>query len=130
MRAVAEAHKSHKKMKSVLTAFYCCVENAPKHKGNLRKHRTCWKTVTVQIRRRHTPRVARWFLFKPKIQIWVNFGGSCNGRCWYILCTLGPFYGLFLYFMDIWYSSWKFGIFFPFWYFVRRKIWQPCIRPR
>jgi hypothetical protein len=25
-------------------------------------------------------RVARWFVFKPKIQIWVNFGGSCNGR--------------------------------------------------
>jgi hypothetical protein len=25
-------------------------------------------------------RIARWFVFKPKIQIWVNFGGSCNGR--------------------------------------------------
>jgi hypothetical protein len=25
-------------------------------------------------------RAARWFVFKPKIQIWVNFGGSCNGR--------------------------------------------------
>jgi hypothetical protein len=25
-------------------------------------------------------RVARWFVFKPKIQIWVNFGGSCDGR--------------------------------------------------
>jgi hypothetical protein len=73
-------------------------------------------------------RVARWFVFKPKIQIWVNFVGSCNGRCWYILWTLGPFYGLLLYFMDIWYSSWKFGIFFPFCYFVRRKIWQPCCR--
>jgi hypothetical protein len=24
-------------------------------------------------------RVARWFVFKPKIQIWVNFGGPCNG---------------------------------------------------
>jgi hypothetical protein len=52
----------------------------------------------------HCTRVARWFVFKPKIQSWVNFGGSCNGRCWYILCTLGPFYGLLLYFMDIWYS--------------------------
>jgi hypothetical protein len=56
---------------------------------------------------------SRWFVFKPKIQIWVNLGGSCNGRCWYILWTLGPFYGLLLYFMDIWYSSWSFGIFFP-----------------
>jgi hypothetical protein len=31
-------------------------------------------------------RVARWYIFKPKIQFWVKFGGSCNGRCWYILC--------------------------------------------
>jgi hypothetical protein len=35
------------------------------------------------------------------LQIWVNFGGSCTGGCWYILWTLGPFYGLLLYFMDI-----------------------------
>jgi hypothetical protein len=25
-------------------------------------------------------KVARWFVFKPKIQIWETFGGSCNGR--------------------------------------------------
>jgi hypothetical protein len=49
----------------------------------------------------HTTRVARWFVFKPKIQIWVNFGGSCNGICWHILWTLGPFYDLLLHFMDI-----------------------------
>jgi hypothetical protein len=24
-------------------------------------------------------RVARWFIFKPKIPIWVNFGGPWNG---------------------------------------------------
>jgi hypothetical protein len=41
---------------------------------------------------------ARWFVFKPKIQIWVNLGGPCNGRWWYILWTLGPFYGLLLHF--------------------------------
>jgi hypothetical protein len=28
---------------------------------------------------------ARWYVFKPKIPIWVNFGGPCNGRCWYFL---------------------------------------------
>jgi hypothetical protein len=28
-------------------------------------------------------RVARWYIFKPKIPIWVNFGVSYNGRCWY-----------------------------------------------
>jgi hypothetical protein len=41
------------------------------------------------------------FSNQPKIQIWVNFGESCNGRCWYILWTLGPFYGLLFYFVDI-----------------------------
>jgi hypothetical protein len=30
-------------------------------------------------------RVARWFIFKPKIPIWDNFGGPWNGKCWYIL---------------------------------------------
>jgi hypothetical protein len=44
---------------------------------------------------------ARWYVFKPKIQICVNFGGPCNGRCWYILWTFGPFYCLLIYFMDI-----------------------------
>jgi hypothetical protein len=51
-------------------------------------------------------RVARWFVFKPKLKFWVNFGGSCNGICWYILWTLGQIYGLLLYVMDIWCSSW------------------------
>jgi hypothetical protein len=30
-------------------------------------------------------RVARWYIFKPKSQIWVIFGGSRNGKCSYIL---------------------------------------------
>jgi hypothetical protein len=30
-------------------------------------------------------RVARWFVFKPIFQIWVNFGGSRNRKSWYIL---------------------------------------------
>jgi hypothetical protein len=30
-------------------------------------------------------KAARWFVFKPKIKIWVNFGGSCYGKSWYIL---------------------------------------------
>jgi hypothetical protein len=85
------------------------------------KTNTHWRPLSQTV----VHRVARWFVFKPKIQIWVNFGELCNRRCWYTLWTLGPFYGLLLYFMDIWYSSLKFGIFFPFWYVVRRKIWQP-----
>jgi hypothetical protein len=35
------------------------------------------------------------YIFKPKMPIWVNFGGSCNGRCWYILWPFGLFYGHF-----------------------------------
>jgi hypothetical protein len=62
------------------------------------------------------------------IQIWVNFGGTYSGKCWYILWTLGPFYGLL-------YILWAFGkvsdnlvYFSPFWYFVLRKIWHPCLK--
>jgi hypothetical protein len=74
-------------------------------------------------------------IVKPKIQIWVNFGGSCNGRCWYISCPFGIFYVRLLYFVAIWYILWPFGIFYghsvhflPFWYIVWRKIWQPWLR--
>jgi hypothetical protein len=47
---------------------------------------------------------------------------------WYILWTFGIFYGHLVYFMDIWYILSTFGIFFPFWYFLPRKIWQPCTK--
>jgi hypothetical protein len=30
-------------------------------------------------------RVARWYIFYPKIQIWVNCEGACDGRCRHIL---------------------------------------------
>jgi hypothetical protein len=52
-------------------------------------------------------RVARWFVFKPKI--WVNFGGPCNGRYWYILWPFGLFYGNLVYFVAIWYILRLFG---------------------
>jgi hypothetical protein len=32
-----------------------------------------------------TFRVARWFIFKPKIPIWEKFGRPWNGECCYIL---------------------------------------------
>jgi hypothetical protein len=38
-------------------------------------------------------RVARWFVFKPKILILVNFLGACNKRDWFILWPFGLFYG-------------------------------------
>jgi hypothetical protein len=45
-------------------------------------------------------------IFKLKIQIWVNFGGSWNGSCWYIICKIGLF-GV------IWSILGLFGISFP-----------------
>jgi hypothetical protein len=51
-------------------------------------------------------RVARWLFFKPKIQIWVTFGGSCNERCWYRLWTFGLFNSHLTYLMDYWYIVW------------------------
>jgi hypothetical protein len=46
---------------------------------------------------------------------------------------VGLFYGRLVYLTDTWYFLWPFGkfyghfgIFFPFWYVVARKIWQPC----
>jgi hypothetical protein len=32
----------------------------------------------------------------------VNFGGPCNVRCWYILWPFGIFYGHLVYFIAIW----------------------------
>jgi hypothetical protein len=55
-------------------------------------------------------RVARWFVFKPKIPIWVNFGESCHGKSWYILWPFGLFNGYWKHFMAIWYIFPRFGI--------------------
>jgi hypothetical protein len=30
-------------------------------------------------------RVSRWYILRPKIPIWVNFGGTWNRKGWYIL---------------------------------------------
>jgi hypothetical protein len=47
--------------------------------------------------------VARWFIFKSKIQIWVYFGGPCNVKCCY-------FYDRLVYFTAICYNLCPFGI--------------------
>jgi hypothetical protein len=36
------------------------------------------------------------------------------------------FFGHLAYFTAIWYVG-HFDIFFPFWYVLPRKIWQPCL---
>jgi hypothetical protein len=69
--------------------------------------------------------VARWYIFKPKIPIWVNFG----------IEDVGIFYGHFVHFAALpkWYIFWPFitfcghliDIFSPFGYVVQGKIWQP-----
>jgi hypothetical protein len=58
-------------------------------------------------------RVARWFVFKPEIQIWVNFRGPWIGKNGYILWPFGIFYGHLGYFMTIWYILCSFGTFVP-----------------
>jgi hypothetical protein len=78
-----------------------------------------------------TYRAARWFVFKPKIPIGVNFGGPLIGKCvilnghleyfrhlgyfmtiWYILWPFGTFYDHLVHFMTIWYMLWPFGTFY------------------
>jgi hypothetical protein len=53
-------------------------------------------------------------IFKPKFQIWVSFGGSCDKRCWDILCTFCSFYRNWVYFMAIWYIFWSLGVLYRF----------------
>jgi hypothetical protein len=83
-------------------------------------------------------RVARWYIFRPKIPIWENFRESSNGRYWYSLCPFGfllpfvIFYCHLVYFEAFWCILLPFGIIsdhlvhFVIWYVVERKIWQPC----
>jgi hypothetical protein len=55
-------------------------------------------------------RVARWFLFRPKIPIWVYFAGSWNRKCCYIFWSFGIFYDHWVYIMAFTYFI---VIFFP-----------------
>jgi hypothetical protein len=70
----------------------------------LAKSKKCQKGNVV------TCRLARWNIFKPKIPIWVHFGGFYNGRIWYIISNwyilqpFGIFCGHLVYFV------WLFGI--------------------
>jgi hypothetical protein len=60
----------------------------------------------------HDYRVARWFVFKPKIPILGKFWRAQSKRCWYILLTFGIFYGHLGYFMTICYILCSIGTFF------------------
>jgi hypothetical protein len=72
-------------------------------------------------------RVARWYVFKPKIQIWVNLGIEGLG-----INIVGILYGHLEYDSAIWYVSFlticKFSghfVYFPRFGIKKRKIWQP-----
>jgi hypothetical protein len=65
--------------------------------------------------------VARWFIFKPNILIWVILEGLR-------LENVEIFSGQLEHFMIIWYILCSFGTFLRFWYHVPRKIWQPWIK--
>jgi hypothetical protein len=104
--------------------------HVPKYKGVWCEVVRAYLNTCVQVSRIHIKmlpnRVARRQIFKPIIPIWVNFGGSCKGRCWYtyfmanwsVLRQFRIFCGHSVYFRVI--------SFFLFWYVVPRKIWQPC----
>jgi hypothetical protein len=70
-------------------------------------------------------RVARRHTFKPNIPIWVSFGGSCNGRCWFILWPFGLFYGHLINYVTIWYILWLLVYFSRFGMLLKEKSGNP-----
>jgi hypothetical protein len=72
--------------------------------------------LSIIHRSLHLPKqlskVARWYIWIPKIPIWVYFEGHWNAKCWYNLWTLGIFYCHLVYDMALWYIFWPSGIYF------------------
>jgi hypothetical protein len=54
--------------------------------------------------------------FKPKMQIWVNFGGPWNWKGWHTNSTNGKLESI----TAIWYILWSFGNLVPLWYIFPR----------
>jgi hypothetical protein len=57
-----------------------------------------------------TTRVARWFVFQPKIPNWEKFSEPQIGKYWNILWPFGKFYGYLGHFVTIWYILCSFGM--------------------
>jgi hypothetical protein len=74
----------------------------------------CFENVSKKLSVLYCTRVARWFVFKPKIPIWVNFGGS------YRMENARIFYDHLKYFTVIWYILWPFGNVVVIWYIFLR----------
>jgi hypothetical protein len=77
-------------------------------------------------RNRRKGRVARWFISKPKIPFWVNFGRSFDERCCYVLWPFGIVYGQLVSFMPFGAFCAYLVYFLWFWYFVPRKSGNPA----
>jgi hypothetical protein len=60
-----------------------------------------------------------------KIPIWVNFGGSGNGRCLYIKRPFVLFYVCLVNFVALWNILWLFGVFFRFGMLYQGKYGNP-----
>jgi hypothetical protein len=63
------------------TAFFCN-NGIIVFLENWRKSQKIVSTTLTTSYIQQSIRVARWYIFKPKIPIWVNFGVCCNKRCW------------------------------------------------
>jgi hypothetical protein len=62
------------------------------------------KQVKKKLNFELLPRANRWYMFIPKIPIWVHFGGPWNGNCCYILRSFGKFMSLsYTYIVAHWY---------------------------
>jgi hypothetical protein len=68
----------------------------------LRRIERLFRFLTELLRIVFPARVARWYIFTQKIQIWVNFRGLWNGTCCYILWPFANF-------MAVWYIICPFG---------------------
>jgi hypothetical protein len=93
MQFSREKRISHQ-LGSILTDAICdfCVKESLTHKVTLSRiasrlaAQNLLDCVNTTLKSREglaepRSRVARWYIFKPKIPIWVNFEVSCNGRC-------------------------------------------------
>jgi hypothetical protein len=70
-------------------------------------------------------KVARWYIFKPKIPIWVNL--VCLGMEKVVLFFghLEYIISILVHFMAVWWFGCNLVYFALFWYIVSSRIWQP-----
>jgi hypothetical protein len=76
----------------ILGDFFTNSSGHPGHRGQ----KTSGLSTREKLRRAQGCQM--WYIFKPKFQIWVDFGGPWNGKRWYILCPFGYYYGHLVYF--------------------------------